>query len=169
MCSRNYCNLYYPLIQTNFQQNSSNNLNAEFLIKSLDFFKPNWKIEFEDHLKEIDIILVADVIYNPEITRAFFETLTYLLTNTLKPIKVLISMEKRWWTNNQGQVHAPSYDHFIDHLNELQVNQHCKPKIQNVPIQTFKHHFSQYYTRNDDLIFLRLDRLKSHGMSSEQY
>ena len=38
-----------PLIKTNFQQNSSNNLNAEFLIKSLDFFKPNWKIEFEDH------------------------------------------------------------------------------------------------------------------------
>ena len=147
-----------PLIKSNIQHNSGSNLKAEFLVKSLDFFKPDWKIEFEDHLKEIDVILVADVIYNPEITRAFFETLKCLLTNTLKPLKVLISMEKRWWTNNQGQVHAPSYDHFIDHLHELTLHQHCKPKIQNVPIETFKHHFSQYYTRNDDLILFQVTK-----------
>ena len=145
-----------PLIQSNFQQNSQH-LPAQFLVKAIDFFQSDWKIELKDDLANIDVLLVADVVYTQEITQAFIETLKYILTNTLKPLKILISMEKRWWTNSQGQRYAPSYDHFIGHLHTT-LNELNKPKIQHVPIETIQHHFSQYYTRNDDLILLQVTK-----------
>ena len=101
----------------------------------------------------IDIILVADVIYNRDITEAFFNTLKFFILKYSK-LEIFITMEKRWQMNENGERQAPSYDFFLKHLKELE--QSFKLNIQTISNHLVKHYFSQYYSRNEDLIFLQV-------------
>ena len=121
----------------------------------LDFFQRDWKSKLEE--EDIDIILVADVIYNHDITEAFFETLQFFIEKS-DNLQILITMEKRWWTNDEGERQAPSYEYFLKNLKELERN--FDLNIQTISNHSVKHTLSQYYSRNEDLIFLQINKPK---------
>ena len=143
-----------PLIKSNFQRNS--NLAKDFTVQELDFFKTDWRLNFETCIESIDIILVADAIYNEDITNAFFNTIEYFFQMCDKHLKIFVSMEKRWWVAESGIRHAPSYDNFMLHLHELE--RKFKPNIQFIPNHSVNHCLSEYYSRTEDLILMMLSK-----------
>ena len=146
-----------PLIRNNYQINKDLGT-PDFTVMEVDFFQSDWKSILKEQLQEIDIILVADVIYNKDITKAFFNTLEFFIENSNEHLQILVTMEKRWWTNEEGEREAPSYDYFLKHLKDLERN--LELNIQTISNNSVKHHLSQYYSRNEDLIFLQINKPK---------
>ncbi|QQP38298.1 Methyltransferase protein, partial [Caligus rogercresseyi] len=94
------------LIQRNFSNNKSLIACPQRLkITELDFFNFS-SYECSD---PADVILVADVVYDPQITKAFFETLRHLLRHSPNAT-ILIALERRNRTNENSEVVAPNYD-----------------------------------------------------------
>ena len=111
----------------------------------IDFFKEDW----HEDLGVVDLVLAADVVYNPEITRAFFNTLEHLI-NQNRPIMILIAMEKRLWTDALGVITAPSYSYFMQCLTELPKT-HPEVEISQNDLG-FSHILSQLYQRVENLV-----------------
>jgi len=128
------------LIHSNFECNASK-LQAEYKVDEIDFFKANsLNSKLEADLKDINLIICADVVYNADITRAFFKTLKYLSKITTKEsISVIISLEKRLWMDLDGEIIAPSYEVFLECLHEFESSQ-SNVLIQEIPID-FPHVF----------------------------
>jgi hypothetical protein len=100
--------------------------------------------------------LAADVVYNVDVTKAFFEVIGYLLNNNgSKSLEIVIAMEKRLWTGDEGEVCAPSFDFFKDCLANLQNKCHGFCDIREVLID-FPIYFGQYYERVDELYMWKI-------------
>ena len=78
---------------SNFERNYQQ-IQADYQVNEIDFFKTDWQNKLAPDLLGIDLIICADVIYNEEITRAFFKTLEYLITKTKEDLTIIISLEK---------------------------------------------------------------------------
>ena len=93
------------LIHSNFECNASK-LQAEYSVDEIDFFKANsLNSKLKADLKDMNLIICADVVYNADITRAFFKTLKYLSKLTTKEsVSVIISLEKLSIVINDGWI-----------------------------------------------------------------
>ena len=148
------------MIKSNFLRNQ-HLIRARYKIEEIDFFDTNWHSRriSQEELKQIDIVLAADVVYNAEITRAFFQVLQYLLINVEHDsckagLEVFISLEKRLWTDADGHANAPSYNLFLECIDDLKAN-HPEIRIQNVPIN-FPHIYKDFYDRVSNLVLWRI-------------
>lgn len=140
------------LIKSNSERNviKSN----EFIVEELDFFNADWETRLKRELFDLDIILVADVVYNEQITRAFFRVLDNLKMMITKDLFILIAMERRLWTNEKGEQIAPSHDVFVQCLHDFEhSSSNCEVKA--IPID-FPHHFRQYYERVSELLMWKI-------------
>ena len=141
------------LIKSNFDRNSSL-LHANILVEEIDFFKTDWESNLKSKLQDVNLILCADVVYNADITRAFFKTLNNLLKLTKEDVTVIISLEKRMWTDLDGEIITPSYQIFLDCLQNFKEN---NPDTQMEEIElNFPHIFSQYYDRVNNLVIWKI-------------
>ncbi|XP_005096612.1 methyltransferase-like protein 22 [Aplysia californica] len=70
-------------------------------------------------LQNINLILAAEVVYDDDITDAFFKTIYYLLVEP--PSKhVLVSLERRvLYSTRSHEVCSPAYEHFRENLDDL--------------------------------------------------
>ncbi len=142
------------LIRDNFQRNSLH-VQSSILVAELDFLKSDWKLRLQDELDTVDLILAADVVYNADITRAFFKTLSFLLSQP-KEILVIIALEKRLWMNDDGDIVAPSYSLFLDSLEELK-QIHRDVLVEQIMID-FPHSLDQFYDRVDTLVVWQIQK-----------
>ena len=141
------------LIQSNFERNSAA-LQANYMVDEIDFFTTDWEPKLKSDLKDVNLILCADVVYNADITRAFFKTLNNLLKLTREDVTIIISLEKRLWTNLDGEIIAPSYQIFLDCLQEFKET-NTNALIEEIEVN-FPHIFSQYYDRVNSLVMWKI-------------
>ena len=139
------------LIHSNFERNSAK-LGAEYMVDEIDFFKVNSiNSSLEAILTDINLIICADVVYNADITRAFFNTLKHLSKLiTKESISVIISLEKRLWMDLDGEIIAPSYEVFLECLHEFKSSQ-PNTHIEEILID-FPHVFQHFYDRVNNLV-----------------
>lgn len=142
-----------PLIRSNFEYNSKVT-KANCQVTELDFFKDDWKIKLAKDIKNTQLVIAADVIYNEEITRAFFQTLEYLMDHVTHNLRILIALEKRLWTDEGGGIVAPSYAVFKQCLEDLQSKKSIQ--VDQKPLN-FPHIFSQFYDRVDNLVLWEIN------------
>jgi len=141
------------LIQSNFERNSAA-LQANYMVDEIDFFTTDWEPKLKSDLKDVNLILCADVVYNADITRAFFKTLNNLMKLVREDVTIIISLEKRLWTNLDGEIIAPSYQIFLDCLQEFkETNTNALMRKLKV---NFPHIFSQYYDRVNSLVMWKI-------------
>ena len=110
-------------------------------VKEIDFFWDIWPDDIEAAVKESDIVLAADVVYDKDITKHFFKTLIKVLS--FAPKVAFIAIEKRQRTASEGAVVAPNFEIFLENLSQLHLS---KPR-ENVIIKVTKENtnFSQYF------------------------
>ena len=68
-----------------------------------------------------DVVLAADVVYDPDITDAFFRALAHVVEGKKKGSNcaVYIAIERRDRIGGEGEVAAPNFEHFLKKLKEL--------------------------------------------------
>ena len=102
------------------------------------------------------------MIYNEEITNAFMDVLQ-ILVEFFCPngVVIYVALEKRLWTNNEGQIITPSFDIFSKRLKKFVQNnsQKCCSASQ-LPLN-FPHIFKDYYARVEELVLFKIDCKKS--------
>ena len=109
-----------------------------------------------EELHDIDIILVADVIYNEEITKAFLDVLHTLVNDFCDHgVEIYISLEKRFRTDLEGHIVAPSFEKFSNGMKNFeklnpQLNVHQQPL-------DFYSTFKEYYFRVEELLLYKID------------
>ncbi|KAJ9575930.1 hypothetical protein L9F63_007242 [Diploptera punctata] len=141
------------LIRANAARNSKL-IKANFIVLGLDFFANNWSSNLESKLTNVTVILVADVIYDNDVTEAFVNTLQRIL-NTPPAKTVYIALEKRYvFTIADLDSVAPCYEFFLQCLNTAR----AKPpgslwQMEQIPID-----FPQYfnYERVKELVLWRI-------------
>uniref|UniRef100_A0A0K8TGH5 Methyltransferase-like protein 22 n=1 Tax=Lygus hesperus TaxID=30085 RepID=A0A0K8TGH5_LYGHE len=128
------------LIQRNFKRNN-HLMKASTSVLSLDFYQEDWSPALERKLKETDIIIAADVIYDNNLSEAFVKCLTRILQ--MPPKKTfLLALEKRFvFTVEDLDVVAPCYDHFFKYLK----SQWSSPPMSNWTIQQLDLDFQQMF------------------------
>ena len=146
------------LIRRNVALNE-HDLKADCDVREIDFFRTDWKTKLSSDLRNIDTILVADVIYNEEITKSFVNVLDELVTNFCgKGLTIYIAMEKRLRLNSEGEIVAPSYEVFMECIKSfLKKNPYCD--MQKVELN-FPQYFKQYYARVEELVMFKIECLK---------
>ncbi len=144
------------LVRENIDQNERILEEAHCSVKEIDFFKTDWQQSLAEDIKEIDVILVADVVYSKEVTVAFFKTLTYLLDN-LADLDVYIAIERRLHAGDQGKLMSPNFDLF---LNQLQNLQKVCPNVLVYKISiNFDQPFRDYYNRVEESCLWKLSKV----------
>ena len=138
---------------SNFERNYQQ-IQADYQVNEIDFFKTDWQNILAPDLLGIDLIICADVIYNEEITRAFFKTLEYLITKTKEDLTIIISLEKRLWTDANGEIITPSYQVFLECLQEFKTS-HSDAQIEEIELN-FPHIFYQFYDRVNNLVIWQI-------------
>ena len=77
-----------------------------------------------------------------------------MLKLTKEDVTVIISLEKRMWTDLDGEIITPSYQIFLDCLQNFKEN---NPGTQMEEIElNFPHIFSQYYDRVNNLVIWKI-------------
>ena len=102
------------------------------------------------------------MIYNEEITNAFMDVLQILVDFFCQNgVEIYVALEKRLWTNNEGQIITPSFDVFSKRLKKFVQNnsQKCCSASQ-LPLN-FPHIFKDYYARVEELVLFKIDCKKS--------
>ncbi|XP_050526411.1 methyltransferase-like protein 22 isoform X1 [Daktulosphaira vitifoliae] len=129
------------------------NLNKDLIIGHttvlpLDFKEELFSELLREKLKDVKIIIAADVVYDNEITKQFINTVRKLMTIT--PDKTTyIGLEKRYiFSTTELDICAPCYDFFIELLNKASW---CKLELLDC-------NFTQYfhYNRVKELVLLKL-------------
>lgn len=106
----------------------SDELKWNYVVRELDWFQDDLKAGTEnfsfteeeiEEIKSVDIIIAADVVYDEDITEAFFRTVHKLMSR--KPPKTLyITLEKRFvFTVTDLDIVTPAYTHFRECLKDL--------------------------------------------------
>jgi predicted nicotinamide N-methyase len=60
-----------PTIRRNLALNADV-VRSGFSVAEIDFFSDAWKADLAPDLEKVQVILVADVVYDPDLTRKFF-------------------------------------------------------------------------------------------------
>ena len=145
------------LIRSNFERNLNKfPPSTKYQVEEIDFYQHDWQDNLCQELKQVDLILAADVVYDCQITEAFFDTLESCLKqkDQRKTLVVLIALEKRFWMDDQGQISAPSYDFFLKKLEEFS-RSNMKITVEQQPID-FPHILSHSYQREEGLVLWKL-------------
>ena len=109
-----------------------------------------------EELHAIDIILVADVIYNEEITKAFLDVLHMLVNDFCDHgVEIYISLEKRFRTDLKGHIVAPSFENFSNGLNNFE-KLNPQFNVRQQPLD-FYSTFKEYYFRVEELLLYKID------------
>ncbi|XP_014679426.1 PREDICTED: methyltransferase-like protein 22 isoform X2 [Priapulus caudatus] len=117
-----------------------------------------WSREEIAQLYRADVILAADVVYDDDLTDAFFKT-AYDLMSCLPSKTVLISVEKRLnFTLSNLEVGSPAYQHFQTCLEELS---HYATDTVSFSVDQVPTDFPQIFSY-DRVKFLELWKVTSH-------
>nr|XP_027223653.1 methyltransferase-like protein 22 [Penaeus vannamei] len=138
----------FSLIHRNFKRNKAL-VKAETLVKELDFDNHATIDENSESLKDISIILAADIIYNNHLTELFFKTVLRLMSEP--PNKTLyVAQEKRYVFS-----FAFCYDYFLDRIEWLrsQNTSTINWTTEEVPID-FKQYFN--YEKSQNLVLWKI-------------
>lgn len=123
-----------PTIRRNFQLNSDL-VRAEIDVEEIDFYSDTWKSKLQNRIEKVQVILVADVVYDPELTRRFFSSLEHVLGQARdSKVVVYFSIEKRQRVDESGSVFAPNFDLFIDLLQKLSHNEETGYKLSRLDL-----------------------------------
>jgi len=141
------------LMQRNVERNR-HLLEGEVVVKALNF-KDDLMIVQED-LKNIEIVLAGDIIYDDDITEDFIEFMVNL-HNIVKcdTLKFIVALEKRFvFTVADLDTVAPAHDFFMDQLEQFS-NKYPLHKICTTKISL---DFTQYfcYERSKDMLMLEI-------------
>ena len=146
-----------PLIRRNASRNREALAGCDFSVTELDFFWSSWPEELSRQGSECEVILAADVVYDKDITRHFFKTLTSLLS--LGPKVALIAIERRLHAGEEGEIVAPNYEIFLKSLSDLhnsRLNQNTKVEVSSLNVDFPK---SLQYTRVSELNLFRIESI----------
>ncbi len=134
------------LIRRNAEQNSHLCPGCDFRVGEIDFFDgATW----ESKAPNCDLILVADVVYDAEITLKFFECLRSILGRKRgRDVAVLIAVEQRRRAGEDGRVASPNFDLFIECLDELKKDLKGSFVIEKLALD-FEQFFQQYERVNE--------------------
>ncbi|XP_075979102.1 methyltransferase-like protein 22 [Anticarsia gemmatalis] len=134
-------------------------IKSQFKVMPLDFTDTAWKPPLLDEIKQADIIIAADVIYDDDVTAAFISTIQKIL-NTQPPKALYIVLEKRYvFTIEHLDSVAPCYETFLTLLDKVKTeNPHSTWTIQQLPLD-----FPKYFTydRVKDLVLWKISSVKS--------
>jgi hypothetical protein len=129
---------------------------SNFSVEEIDFFGEDWKSKLAPKLEKVQVILVADVVYDPDLTRQFFSSLRHVLDHSRNEVIVYFSIEKRNRVNDSGDISAPNFELFLDYLEKLTVDTGSKLIRINLDFeQRFK-----CYDRVEELFMWKLIREK---------
>lgn len=112
----------------------------------------NWSQEIKTVIKNSDIILAADVIYDDDLTEAFVATVEEVL-QIGSSTTIFVALEKRYvFTLADMDTCAPCYEHFLKFLDKMK-NRHSGWKMESVPLD-----FPQYfhYERSNALVLWKI-------------
>ncbi|XP_047497097.1 methyltransferase-like protein 22 isoform X2 [Penaeus chinensis] len=138
----------FSLIDRNFKRNKAL-VKAETLVKEIDFDNHATIDENSESLKDISIILAADIIYHNQLTDLFFKTVLRLMSDP--PNKILyVAQEKRYIFS-----FALCYEYFLDRIEWLRSQNLSTIKwtIEEVPID-FKQYF--IYEKSENLVLWKI-------------
>ncbi|KAK3893620.1 hypothetical protein Pcinc_002573 [Petrolisthes cinctipes] len=136
------------LIHRNIKRNPEL-IKADVEVKEIDFYNHTTIDDLADRMKDVSVILVADVIYHNQLTDAFFSTVLRLMSEP--PEKTMyVAMEKRYvFTLEDMESVAPCYEYFLQKLDWL-----CCQNLSRVDwtveqnSTNFKHYFTYERTRH---------------------
>ncbi|XP_038065686.1 methyltransferase-like protein 22 [Patiria miniata] len=93
-----------------------------------------WSDKDIEKLEEVTVIIAADVVYDDDLTDAFFNTLIRLMS-TGKDKTAFLALEKRLnFTIQDLDVTCKAYDHFRWHITRLTSSQDVKYCVELLPI-----------------------------------
>ncbi|CAH0390705.1 unnamed protein product [Bemisia tabaci] len=120
----------------------------------LNFYERNWNFELEKAIKECNIILAADVIYDNDVTEEFVKSIEKMLST---PKILYICLERRYvFTLDDLDTVAPCYEHFWKYFDQTRTKPSNKSwMVEQVPLD-----FPQYfqYDRNKHLILWKITK-----------
>lgn len=122
-------------------------------MSEINFFNDDWTRNLSKEVLESDVILAADVVYDPEITFAFFQTLQSLIKLNNR-LSIFIAIEKRFRASDEGAV-APNFQLFMDQLRDL-ADQNEDWHLNQISTD-FPQHF-QTYTRVKELVLFQFSK-----------
>ncbi|KAM3966176.1 methyltransferase-like protein 22 [Aphomia sociella] len=127
-------------------------IKSQFKVMPLDFMDTNWDKELTNEIKEVDIIIAADVIYDDDVTAAFVTTVQKIM-NTNPPKTLYIVLEKRYvFTIEHMDSVAPCYETFLTLLHKTD-SAHSTWTVEQLPLD-----FPKYFTydRVKDLVLWKI-------------
>ncbi|CAD0200949.1 unnamed protein product [Chrysodeixis includens] len=143
----------FELIKLNAKYNKKF-IKSQFKVLPLDFTDTAWGRPLLDEIKQANIIIAADVIYDDDVTAAFVSTIQKIL-NTQPPKTLYIVLEKRYvFTIEHLDSVAPCYETFLTLLDKVKTeNQHSTWEIEQLPLD-----FPKYFTydRVKDLVLWKI-------------
>jgi len=110
---------------------------GQVLVRNLDWYQDvlfsSWSCQDRSLLKNIDALFASDVIYDEDLTEAFFNTVIRIMD--IRPCHLYLSLEKRLnFTLSDLEVAAPAYDNFLQHLEKLKMLPNKKWHIRRIEI-----------------------------------
>jgi len=128
-------------------------------VMELDFKADKWSPELMEHIKDVDIVFAADVIYDDDLTQAFIGALERLIA--IPNISaVYIAMEKRYvFTIADMDAVAPMYECFLQHIDKLLAKYADKPKFRIRPMKTDFPQFFEY-ERVKELVLFQVTKIR---------
>ena len=119
-----------------------NDEGCDWKVAEIDFFKSDWQQSLRDHLATIDVILVADVVYDEAITRAFFQTISSLFSFMKNP-SMFVAIERRTRINEEGEIEAPNFELFRRLLENFGRDKSLKVTQLNIDFQQYFKSYSR--------------------------
>uniref|UniRef100_T1HC78 Uncharacterized protein n=1 Tax=Rhodnius prolixus TaxID=13249 RepID=T1HC78_RHOPR len=137
------------LIKRNINRNKKL-LKGKVGVSTFDFYQQEWSVHLTRKIKQSDVIIAADVIYEDSLTEAFVECITKILQTP--PVKrFYLALEKRYvFTMAHLDSVAPCYEYFLKCLR----NKWSKYPMCNWSLKELKTDFKQYfnYVRTKELV-----------------
>ncbi|XP_063623567.1 methyltransferase-like protein 22 isoform X1 [Cydia splendana] len=94
-------------------------IKAEFRVDALDFTDTAWSQQLSKDIRDTDIIIAADVVYDDDVTAAFVATVQKIL-DTNPPKTLYMALEKRYvFTIEHMDSVAPCYETFLNLLDKV--------------------------------------------------
>ncbi|XP_071523292.1 methyltransferase-like protein 22 isoform X4 [Panulirus ornatus] len=130
------------LVNSNIKRNLDL-LKANVEVKEIDFYNHVTIDDITDLIKNVSVLIAADVVYHNQLTDAFFRTVLRLMGDP--PDKTMyVALEKRFvFTLENLDTVAPCYDHFIQGLEWLR---HQNMSQIDWTIEQIPTNFEQYFT-----------------------
>ncbi|CAO1321249.1 unnamed protein product [Diamesa hyperborea] len=140
------------LIKRNIELNKQyQKIPNNIAVYELNFMAKQWSVELEEELKNVDIVLAADVIYDDDISEALIKTILRVFNLSPKLTNMWMALEKRYVFTDSCC--APMYDYFLKQFRQAIAGTSIKFSEQPTD-------FPQYfeYDRCKELVLLQITR-----------